>query len=129
MGQCSSPGLSRLVRTGTSWWVIVLIEGISLGISRQSGYCSVHCDSKDGRTTWGMQEPPHVISLMVCMGNSSGLGGTGRAGLLWIVMGSTTIWRRLHEGSPSSGIWRLLGVVGDQIRVGKYVQCFSNLGA
>ena len=53
--------------------------------------------------------------------DSSGLGGIGCAGLLWIVIGSTTIWRRLHEGSPSSGIWRLLGLVGDQIRVGKYV--------
>jgi hypothetical protein len=57
----------------------------------------------------------------IYVNDPSGLGGIGCAGLLWIVIGLTIIWRRLHEGSPSSGIWRLLGLGGDQIRVGKYV--------
>ena len=33
-----------------------------------------------------MQKPPHVISLMVCMGDSSGLEGIGYMELLWIVI-------------------------------------------
>ncbi len=37
------------------------------------------------------QEPSHVISLMLYMNDSSGLGGTGHTGLLWIVIGLTSL--------------------------------------
>ena len=64
--------------------------------------------------------PTCHISDGIC-GHCIGLGGIGRAGLLWIVIGLTIIWWGLHKDSPSSGIWRLSGPVGDLLWVGKYV--------
>ncbi len=99
----TSPGLSGLVRIGTSWWVMSWMYGNFLWDFPTVGVLLSPLRLKGWTDHMGEQEPPHAISLMVCIGFALGW----EAPDAWAVMDCNRVkivWRRLHKGSSSSGI-------------------------